>query len=155
VTIGSCTYRNKHFVANDVPLDAGGGWRTPRRKLGAVADLSGNVTGDGYFIYIDGEPSSEGGTSLSSPLMMGRWARVQAAASPTVQKSGGLGFADPTIYHQAQGADACTSSDTAPCTSSTYARDFFDVTQSEYGAGNGAYQPGPGWDYASGWGALK
>ena len=42
-----------------------------------------------------------------------------------------------------------------PCTPGSYARDFFDVTQSEYGAGNGAYQPGPGWDYASGWGALN
>ena len=32
---------------------------------------------------------------------------------------------------------------------------LFDVTQSEYGAGDGSYQPGPGWDYASGWGALN
>ena len=117
--------------------------------------MSGNVTGDAYFIYIDGEPSSEGGTSLSSPLMVGQWARVQAAASSAVQKRGGLGFADETIYRQAASADSCTSSDTTPCTSGSYARDFFDVTQSEYGAGNGAYQPGPGWDYTSGWGALN
>lgn len=120
------------------------------RGVPDVSDMSGNVTGDGYFIYMDGEPSSEGGTSLSSPLMMGQWARVQAAATATK----GLGFADETIYHQAKSADACTSSATAACSSKPYARDFFDVTQSEYGAGNGAYQPGPGWDYASGWGAL-
>jgi len=125
------------------------------RGVPDVADLSGNVTGDAYFIYIDGEPSSEGGTSLSSPLMMGQWARVQAAASNAVQKHGGLGFADETIYRQAASADSCSSSDTAACSSGSYARDFFDVTQSEYGAGNGAYQPGPGWDYASGWGALN
>jgi hypothetical protein len=125
------------------------------RGVPDVADMSGNVTGDAYFIYIDGEPSSEGGTSLSSPLMVGQWARVQAAASSAVQKRGGLGFADETIYRQAASADSCTSSDTTPCTSGSYARDFFDVTQSEYGAGNGAYQPGPGWDYASGWGALN
>jgi pseudomonalisin/xanthomonalisin len=120
-----------------------------------VSDLSGNITGDGYFIYIDGEPSSEGGTSLASPLMMGQWARVQAAAKASVQKHGGLGFADETIYRQAASADACTSSNTAPCTGGSYGRDFFDVTQSEYGAGNGAYQPGSGWDYASGWGSLN
>ncbi len=125
------------------------------RGVPDVADMSGNVTGDAYFIYIDGEPSSEGGTSLASPLMMGQWTRIQAAASAAVQKRGGLGFADPTIYRQAASADSCSSSNTASCTSGTYARDFFDVTQSEYGAGNGAYQPGPGWDYASGWGSIN
>jgi pseudomonalisin len=125
------------------------------RGVPDVADMSGNVTGDGYFIYIDGEPSSEGGTSLSSPLMMGQWTRVQAAAPASVQNSGGLGFANEVIYRQAKSADACSSSNTAPCTSNPYARDFFDVTQSEYGAGNGVYQPGPGWDYVSGWGALN
>ena len=125
------------------------------RGVPDVADMSGNVTGDGYFIYIDGEPSSEGGTSLSSPLMMGQWARIQAAAPAKTQKSGGLGFADETIYRQAKSADACSSSNTGACTSNPYGRDFFDVTASEYGAGNGAYQPGPGWDYATGWGALN
>jgi subtilase family serine protease len=125
------------------------------RGVPDVSDMSGNITGDAYFIYIDGEPSSEGGTSLSSPLMMGQWARVQAGASVKVQRRGGLGFADPTIYRQAGSADACTSSDTAPCTGGSYGRDFFDVTGSEYGAGNGAYSPGPGWDYASGWGSLN
>lgn len=110
------------------------------RGVPDVADMSGNVTGDAYFIYVDGEPSSEGGTSLSSPLMMGQWARIQAAAPAHVQQAGGLGFADELIYRQAR---------------RDYARDFYDVTQSEYGVGNGAYAPGPGWDYASGWGALN
>lgn len=125
------------------------------RGVPDVADMSGNITGDGYFIYIDGDPSSEGGTSLSSPLMMGQWTRVQAAAPRAVQRSGGLGFADETIYRQAKSADSCSSSKPATCGSQPYARDFFDVTQSEYGAGNGLYQPGPGWDYASGWGSLN
>ena len=131
------------------------------RGVPDVADISGNETGDGYFIYSDGEPSSEGGTSLSSPLMMGQWARIQAAAPQKVQKSGGLGFADETIYRQAASADSCssaltaTAAQTAACTSAPYSRDFFDVTQSEYGVGNGAYQPGPGWDYTTGWGSLN
>ena len=38
---------------------------------------------------------AEGGTSLSSPLMVGQWARVPAKGLKTaVQKRGGLGFAD-------------------------------------------------------------
>ena len=73
------------------------------RGVPDVADMSGNVTGDAYFIYIDGEPSSEGGTSLSSPLMMGQWARVQSAAPAKVQRAGGLGYANETIYRQARG----------------------------------------------------
>jgi subtilase family serine protease len=125
------------------------------RGVPDVADLSGNVLGNGYFIYIDGEPSSEGGTSLSSPLMTGQWARVQAAASTKVQQAGGLGYANETIYRQAKSADACSSSNTGPCTAKEYTRDFFDVTDSELGAGNGAYDPAPGWDYASGWGAIN
>ncbi len=141
-----------------------------------VSAMSGNVTGDQYFIYIDGEPSGEGGTSLSSPLTVGQWARVQAGALASIQKPcptadptqqekaadcGGLGFAAPLIYAQASSADACSSSpsasaaQSAACTSTPYAQDFTDVTQSEYGVGNGLYRPGPGWDYASGWGAFN
>ncbi|MHB8452946.1 MAG: S8/S53 family peptidase, partial [Mycobacteriales bacterium] len=105
------------------------------RGIPDVADLSGNILGNGYFIYIDGVPSSEGGTSLSSPLMMGQWTRLQAAAPP-----GGLGFANETFYRQGTGPN--------------YHRDFYDITTSENGVGNGFYSPGPGWDYASGWGAL-
>jgi pseudomonalisin len=111
------------------------------RGVPDVADMSGNETGDAYFIYSDGEPFSEGGTSLSSPLMVGQWARVQAGASKKVQARGGLGFADETIYDQALHGN--------------YAQEFTDITQSEYGVGNGAYSPGTGWDYASGWGALN
>ncbi|MGH3743822.1 MAG: S53 family peptidase, partial [Mycobacteriales bacterium] len=109
-----------------------------------VAALSGNILGNGYFIYIDGEPSSEGGTSLSSPLMMGMWARLQAAA-PT---SAGLGFANETFYGQADKGAA------------TYARDFTDITatDTEQTAGvsttNGFYPAAAGYDFVSGLGAL-
>ena len=78
-------------------------------------------------------------------------ARPGGRARPSEERRPGV--RGPDIYRQAQ--DACTSSNAAPCTGGSYGRDFFDVTQSEYGAGNGAYQPGPGWDYASGWGALN
>ena len=85
--------------------------------------------------------------------MLGQWARLQAAAPTSVQSKGGVGFADPVIYAQAKDADTCSAT---PCAAApTYNRDFFDITQSEFGAGNGAFQPGPGWDYASGWGSLN
>jgi pseudomonalisin len=110
---------------------------TPNTSLGTcrgipdVATESGDIATSSYDIYSDelGGASSEGGTSLSSPLMMGMWARVQAA-SPT-----STGFADPLIY--AAGDNA-----------TEYARDFYDY---QLGT-NGVYQATPGWDYVSGFG---
>jgi pseudomonalisin len=101
------------------------------RGIPDVADESGDIATSSYDIYSDelGGASGEGGTSLSSPLMMGMWARVQAGSRS------GTGFADPLIY--AVGKNATED-----------ARDFND-----YEAGtNGAYQATPGWDYVSGWG---
>ena len=101
------------------------------RGIPDVADESGDIATSSYDIYSDelGGASSEGGTSLSSPLMVGMWARMQAASRH------GTGFADPDIYRVAENATA-------------YARDFND-----YPAGtNGFYQATPGWDYVSGWG---
>jgi pseudomonalisin len=110
---------------------------TPNTSLGTcrgipdVADESGDIATSSYDIYSDelGGASSEGGTSLASPLMMGMWARVQAASRT------GTGFADPQIY--AVGDNA-----------TKYARDFYDYTVGT----NGAYQATPGWDYVSGFG---
>lgn len=118
------------------------------RTIPDVAALSGNITGNGYFIYLDGSPSSEGGTSLSSPLTMGMWARIQAAAAnPAV----GNGFADDTYYSH-YGTNDSTGN-------------FFDVTCVEEAAGldpncastgvsstNGAYAAGAGYDLTSGLG---
>jgi pseudomonalisin len=96
-----------------------------------VAAMSGDIATNAYDIYEDGTASTEGGTSLSSPLWVGMWTRVQAAAP-----AGGLGFADPTFYGIGTGHEG------------DYAKDFFDVTLGT----NGLYQAGTGWDYTSGWG---
>ena len=104
---------------------------TTCRGIPDVADESGDIATSSYDIYSDelGGASSEGGTSLSSPLMVGMWTRIQAASRR------GTGFADPDIYRIAEN-------------STDYARDFND-----YEAGtNGFYQALPGWDYVSGWG---
>jgi pseudomonalisin len=101
------------------------------RGIPDVADESGDIATSSYDIYSDelGGASAEGGTSLSSPLMVGMWTRIQAASRR------GTGFADPLIYKIAENA-------------TDYARDFND-----YSAGtNGFYQATPGWDYVSGWG---
>jgi pseudomonalisin len=105
--------------------------RATCRGIPDVAAESGDIATSSYDIYSDelGGASSEGGTSLSSPLMAGMWARIQAASRR------GTGFADAQIY--------AVADDPA-----SYARDFYD-----YRAGtNGAYQAAPGWDYVSGWG---
>jgi pseudomonalisin/xanthomonalisin len=99
------------------------------RGVPDIAALSGNTT-QALFITAYDQPSSVGGTSLSSPLTMGMWARVVAAAREP------LGPAAPAIYRLK--ADA-------------RADDFFDVTTGELG-GNGLYLPGAGWDYTTGYG---
>ncbi len=99
-----------------------------------VAAMSGDVATNAYDFFYNGTESTEGGTSLSSPLWVGMWTRVQAAAP-----AGGLGFADPTFY--AIGAGKLGK----------YARDFYDITVGT----NGLYQAGTGWDYVSGWGVPE
>jgi subtilase family serine protease len=101
-----------------------------------IPDVSAQ-SGDLVNGYVEGA-----GTSLSSPLWLGMWARIQAASS----NPGRLGFATEAIY--ANNADA-----------TKWARDFFDV-----GGTSGATAPScavfpspyscshPGWDYLSGWG---
>jgi hypothetical protein len=98
------------------------------RGVPDVSAQSGDLL-SGYDIISDGQPSTGAGTSLSSPLWVGMWARMNAAST------GGLGFANPALYSLVGNAD-------------TYARDFYDVT---IGA-NGRYVAGTGWDYTTGWG---
>jgi len=86
------------------------------------------VLTNGYSIVGSGGFGSGGGTSLSSPLWMGMWARVQGAAGHN------LGFAAPLLHRVGANAATC-------------ARDFYDVTI----GGNGIHVATPGWDYTTGW----
>ena len=65
------------------------------RSTPDVAAISGDVaTGNGMLITNDSGADQQGaGTSLSSPLWLGMWTRVQAAASGK-----GLGFANYSLY---------------------------------------------------------
>ena len=82
-------------------------------------------------IFVDGAATLVGGTSLSSPLAMGSWARIETSHKNK------LGFASPLIYQLANGG---------PTPSST---DFNDVL---IGA-NGLYTALPGYDYVTGLGS--
>ncbi len=87
-------------------------------------------------IFVDGTATLVGGTSLSSPLAMGSWARIETSHSNK------LGFAGPLIYQLANGG---------PTPSST---DFNDAIL----GGNGLYTALPGYDYVTGlgsWDILK
>jgi pseudomonalisin len=103
------------------------------RSTPDVASISGDVvTGNGLLINDDNGADSQGaGTSLSSPLWVGVWARIQAAASGK-----GLGFANYKIYDLAK---------------SSGGRDFYDVTVGD----NLPYPAKPGYDNTTGWGTPE
>ncbi|HEV2689538.1 MAG TPA: S53 family peptidase [Bryobacteraceae bacterium] len=84
------------------------------------------------IVYNNGTTSLVGGTSLSSPLAMGSWARIESAHHNK------LGFAGPLIYQLANGA---------PTLSSPY---FNDVILGS----NGFFSALPGWDYTTGLGTF-
>jgi subtilase family serine protease len=82
-------------------------------------------------VVVDGTITLIGGTSLSSPLSMGSWARIESAHKNK------LGFAAPLIYQLASSGPPASSPD------------FNDVT---LGA-NGLYTALPGYDYVTGLGS--
>ncbi len=104
------------------------------RSTPDVSIISGDVaTGNGLEINDDSGADSQGaGTSLSSPLWLGVWARIQAAATSPK----GLGFANYKIYKLAQ---------------SSGGRDFYDVTVGD----NQPYPAKPGYDNTTGWGTPE
>jgi len=102
-----------------------------------VPDVSMCAGGTGLaicsaIIYVGGATQLIGGTSLSSPLAMGAWARIQSAHKNK------LGFAAPLIYQLANGG---------PSPSSPY---FNDVILGS----NGLYTALPGYDYTTGVGSF-
>ena len=124
---------------------------TPCRGIPDVAAQSGDVISNGYAVTMGGQNDQQGGgTSLSSPLWMGMWARIQAA---TLEPHKGVftqGFANPTLYRVA----ANPTQDSAG---------FFDIgggPPTSPITGNGYYTSLPrspigptGWDYVSGLGS--
>jgi pseudomonalisin len=104
------------------------------RGVPDVAALSGDVLSNGYTIVSDGKPNAGGGTSLSSPLWAGMWARLVSTAPP----GSAYGFANEAIYKLAKD-DA------------RRAAAFTDITVGT----NGLNLALPGWDYTTGFGVPK
>jgi PKD repeat protein len=86
-----------------------------------------------YDTVVDGRHESVIGTSLSSPLAMGVWSRLQSA------HCNALGFAAPILY----------ALDSAGGPTST-ATGFNDIILGT----NGGYVATPGWDYTTGFGTF-
>jgi PKD repeat protein len=84
-------------------------------------------------IVVDGADAGVLGTSWSSPLNVGAWARLESA------RCNSLGFEAPIIY----------ALDTTQEPGST-AAGFHDVLLGS----NGEYSAGPGWDYTTGYGSF-
>lgn len=87
-------------------------------------DADGNVSPGIYFS--GGQPNSQGGTSLASPLALGTWARLESAHHNQ------LSFAGPLLYG-AYGSPG-----------------FHDIILGN----SGPYPALPGWDYATGMGSF-
>lgn len=117
---------------------------TPCRGIPDVAAQSGDILTNGYAVTMAGTTDSAGGgTSLSSPLWVGMWTRIQAAKG-----GAGNGFADPALYQVGLNAYQDPTA-------------FFDIGQGVLSppTGNGYYTSLPaspadptGWDYVSGLG---
>ncbi len=95
----------------------------------------------GVTLVIDGKESAGwGGTSLSSPLALGVWARLESAHANR------LGMASVALY-RTYAAGSCTSLSLADICSTPA---FHDVTVGT----NGGFVATPGWDYTTGLGSF-
>ena len=158
VAVGGTTlFTNSDFTYNtEVGWVAGGGgtsafeispfWQSPVSPTSAVGKGVPDVSMDadlasGALTYIGCQPGQDpnncqfivGGTSLSSPLTLGVWARLQSSHGNK------LGFAAPAFYRNA-----------TPLPSVSSGPGFHDIV----GGCNGLYCAVPGYDYVTGLGTF-
>ena len=111
--------------------------------LRALPDVSMDADPNtGAIIIVNGAPFFVGGTSLSSPLSMGTYARFQPAHGNK------LGFASPHFY-AVYNANA-TASAIAGTPPTEYVGGFHDILT----GGNGAYTALPRYDFTTGLGTF-
>ncbi|HZZ95453.1 MAG TPA: S53 family peptidase [Jatrophihabitantaceae bacterium] len=126
------------------PVENGGAWQSgavPTSAAGVrgVPDIALDADPDtGALIYVDGAVEQIGGTSLSSPMALGMWTRLQSSNKRH------LGFAPPKLY-----ALYAKAQDGSPLPPSAVPG-FHDIVV----GGNGAYVATPGWDYTTGLGSF-
>ena len=95
----------------------------------------------GLKIYEGGRWTETGGTSLSSPLAAGVWARM-------LQSNPGLGYAPPLLYHTFAVSNPGTKYLGPPVTIAV--GPFHDIVNGS----NGPFQATPNWDYTTGLGSV-
>ena len=95
----------------------------------------------GLKIYEGGKWTITGGTSLSSPLAAGVWARM-------LQSHPGLGYAPPLLYHAFAVSNAGTKYLGPPVTINM--GPFHDIINGS----NGPFQATPNWDFTTGLGSV-
>ncbi|TAN33702.1 hypothetical protein EPN29_05355 [bacterium] len=90
----------------------------------------------GFHILFQGQDGQAGGTSAATPL----WAATVALIDQDLRQKGlrETGFANPALYWMGENA------------SKLPAKPFHDVSIGN----NLAYDAGPGWDFATGWGSM-
>ncbi|MGH7735243.1 MAG: hypothetical protein ACREOE_16525, partial [Gemmatimonadales bacterium] len=129
--------------------DAGGGgfslweyspaWQSPFVAASTVGKGVPDVAMDADFLVSPagfvsgGGDTSNGGTSLASPLSLGSWARLESAHDNT------LGYAGPVLYALA-----------TPGLPFSTITGMTDITLGT----NGIYQATPGWDFTTGLGSF-
>lgn len=149
VAVGGTTLdtdNNDNYVG-EIAWNAGGGgvspvenspyWQSaavPSAQAGArgIPDVALDADPNtGALIWVSGAWTQIGGTSLSSPLAMGMWTRLQSTHANR------LGFAAPRFYKLYKGPLASTPG-------------FHDIVVGD----NVPYPATPGWDYATGLGSF-
>jgi pseudomonalisin len=126
------------------PVENSGIWQdnvAPSAAAGArgVPDIALDADPNtGALIYVDGAVEQIGGTSLSSPMALGMWTRLQSSNGRK------LGFAAPKLYALYSAAQ------TSPPLPPSAVPGFHDIVVGV----NGAYAAAPGWDYTTGLGSF-
>jgi pseudomonalisin len=106
---------------------------SPKPSGRAVPDISFDAAqGSGALVYNYGQIQQIGGTSLSSPIFVGLWARLQSA------HGNALGFPASSIYSAVKSTPSLVH----------------DVTSGNNGYSGYGYKAATGWDYPTGWGSF-
>lgn len=97
-------------------------------------------------IYVGGQPTGVGGTSLSSPLMLGAWARLESAHSNSL----GLASIDfYALYDKVNPGTSVAGAAVVPSVDPKSVPGFTDIIAGD----NGPYPAQPGYDMVTGIGA--
>jgi len=128
-----------YWQQNVVPTSVSGAPVTVRAMPDVAMDADPNT---GAIVYVDGAPLVIGGTSLSSPLAVGVWARLQS------NHLNRLGFALPKLYASYPAFTGTPSG--APKGTTNPVDGFHDVLT----GANGLYTALPKYDYTTGLGSF-